>query len=167
MTDLHIGFTGTRKGMTDAQQRTVLAYMQKLRWPDPDRAVHLTMTLHHGDCEGGDEQFHRIGSFNIIEPTGGAGVDKIVIHPPDDDTHRAFCKTAPWDEVRDPKPYLARDADIVLETGLLIAAPRSMKEQRRGSGTWATIRMARQLDRPIFIAWPDGSWTVEWGAAGL
>jgi hypothetical protein len=52
----------------------------------------------------------------------------IVVHPLEIDTHHAF-KTA--SEMRAPKPYLARNKDIVRETSLLIAAPAGSIEQLR------------------------------------
>jgi hypothetical protein len=62
------------------------------------------------------------------------------VHPPTDDRKRAFCtgNGADWE----PKPYLERNHDIVDETTILIACPNG--EERMRSGTWATVRYARQ-----------------------
>jgi hypothetical protein len=54
----------------------------------------------------------------------------------------------------------SRNHDIVDETELLIACPGELAEAVR-SGTWATVRYARKLGRPIVIFWPDGSVTGE------
>jgi len=53
------------------------------------------------------------------------------------------------------RPPLTRNHDIVDCTELLIACPKSMKEELR-SGTWATVRYARKLERPVIIIYPNG-----------
>lgn len=50
--------------------------------------------------------------------------------------------------------YLVRDhamVDMVAEDGVLLAFPRTPVEQRRGSGTWATIRYARKVGVPVIM----------------
>lgn len=105
-----------------------------------------TVTFHHGDCTGADEQAHMIaricGYF-------------IVVHPPTDPKKRAWCT---GDFAMTPAPYLERNAAIVRSTLELIATPGETVEQVR-SGTWATIRQARRLRRPTTIVWPDGMYT--------
>ena len=127
---MKMGFTGTRKGMTNAQK------LQVTEW------LLGQAELHHGDCIGADEQAHRIAYRNLI----------ITIHPPSDEKQRAFCTGA--DIVREPAPYLARNHSIVDETDILVAAPDSPEKLR--SGTWATIRYARKMGKPLFIVMPDG-----------
>lgn len=39
---------------------------------------------HHGDCMGADKQFHELAKE--------LGATVIVVHPPEDDKKRAFCK---------------------------------------------------------------------------
>lgn len=125
------GFTGTQQNMTLAQYGVV-------------RDVLTNGALHHGDCIGSDALAHQIGRLNGLW---------IVGHPPDNDTKRAFCD---FDEVRNPLPYIKRDHEIVDESELLIATPGQFIEQLR-SGTWATIRYARKIDRPRLIVYPDGT----------
>jgi predicted Rossmann fold nucleotide-binding protein DprA/Smf involved in DNA uptake len=97
--------------------------------------------LHHGDAVGADAEAHDIAiAIGCL----------IVIHPPTNETYRAF-KTAT--DVRAPKPYLNRNRDIVWETVLLIAAPSEMTEQLR-SGTWSTVRYARRLGRQVHLLAP-------------
>lgn len=134
---ISIGFTGTRKGMSLHQIRVVATILSA---SDRDRDI----TVHHGDCVGADEQFHHVAA---------GYVQKIVIHPPLDVSHRAWeCA----DESRTPKPYLERNHDIVDESELMIATPNGFSELLR-SGTWATIRYARKLKRSLMIIYPDGS----------
>lgn len=133
-----VGFTGTRKGMTDAQAERVLT----LLLDQHPREVN------HGDCVGGDERFHRICQrLNI----------SIVIHPPEDDKLRAFCEGASL--VHDPLPYIERNRIIVCTSERMIATPKEQVEPKpgRGQGTWSTIRYARSLDVPVAVVWPDGS----------
>jgi hypothetical protein len=130
---MRIGFTGTSRGMTQAQQDVVSALL----------AAEGT-ELHHGDCLGADAQAH-----DLAEQLGVG----TVIHPPTDPKLRAF---KVGDEVRACRPYLQRNHDIVRETQLLIATPRTEHEELR-SGTWATVRFARRLGRPIRLVMPDGT----------
>ena len=133
----HIGFTGTRHGMTREQALAVVivaaSYVkQGERW-----------TAHHGDCIGADEGFHDL-AHNV-----GA---TIVGHP---STHnlRAYRE---FDVEHDRKAPMVRNADIVRESDVMIACPYEATEQPRG-GTWATIRMARMARKPLAIVLPDGT----------
>ena len=101
---------------------------------------------HHGDCVGADEQFHDLCEM--------AGVP-VVLHPPEDDKLRAFCKGAV--RVEPPRPFLVRNRVIVDICELLIAAPYEVIEPapQRGQGTWSTIRYARRTARPLRIVWPE------------
>lgn len=131
----HIGFTGTRKGMTADQYCSVVEILGQ-REPG-------VWFAHHGDCMGADSDFHRIAA------SLGAHV---VGHIPIDNAMRAFCQVT---EFAHPKPYAARNADIVRESDVMIACPAESTEQQRG-GTWMTIRMARKAGKPLAIVWPDG-----------
>ena len=101
--------------------------------------------FHHGDCVGADEQALKL----VIDAVGPWTVS----HPPTDPKMRANTRNA---QERQPKPYLARNDDIVDETDHLIACPGKLHEEGR-SGTWATIRHARRTGKPITIIWRDGS----------
>ena len=128
---IHVGFTGTRDGMTNSQWQEVLGCLGDLR----------PGTFHHGDCEGADAQAH-----DLARDLGW----RIVVHPPSDDRLRAYCK---GDEFREPKPYLDRNRDIADETALLIAAPATAVRVP-GSGTWFTIGYAQRQGKPVRIAMP-------------
>jgi len=104
--------------------------------------------VHHGCCEGADQQIGVIARDMRI---------RVIAHPPLDESKMAFC---PSDEQRPPKAYMARNQDIVDECDVLMAAPKGMKEELR-SGTWATVRRARKSERRIVIVWPDGTWKSE------
>lgn len=135
----HIGFTGTREGMTAAQ-----AEMVEVVLAGRDLAG---VVVHHGDCIGADAGFHAIARAYLLDGVSVWG------HPPDDDTYRAFCD---FDIEYPPAPYLTRNAAIVRATSLLIAAPKEKSERTRG-GTWWTVRCAWQRRRHVIIVWPDGT----------
>lgn len=140
---IRIGYSGSRKGMTTPQLRAVYSYLQHvLLVNDLDAPV---IEAHHGDCAGGDAQFH------VIATVLGC---RTVAHPPLNTRLRAWC---PADEIRPPKDYLPRDWDIASETGELLATPATPGPVLR-SGTWATIGYAVQLGRPAKVFAPgDGS----------
>ena len=56
----------------------------------------------------------------------------------------------------DPKYHALRDRQIVDWSRVVVACPKCDREQRRGSGTWATVRYARKENKPIYIVYPDG-----------
>ena len=133
---MKIGFTGTRKGMTFEQKKQLVKYLLTVSKHDKE--------FHHGDCIGADAEAHRIAvqcGFSIYK------------HPPEDDSYRAYCFLG--DEY-EPKEYLARNKDIVNTTDVLIATPKSNKEEIR-SGTWSTVRYAEKNNKEVIIISPDGS----------
>lgn len=94
--------------------------------------------FHHGDCIGADEEAHMeardLGFF-------------LVGHPPIDDRYRAHCK---FHKTHKPKPYITRNHDIVDDTDMMVAAPRTDEEEIR-SGTWATIRYAEEQGKEVKV----------------
>ena len=133
-----IGFTGTRKGFSNEQTCSFKILINK----------YLFQEFHHGDCVGADKQAHDI--IKDLYPNV-----KIICHPPIDERLRAFCIC---DEYKVPKAHLKRNRAIVNHTDLLIAISDTVKEQLR-SGTWATIRFAREKQKEIKIILPNGAIT--------
>src|SRR5262249_40960494 len=131
------GFTGTRRGLTDAQKKALRVVLCQ--------EAGTLGVVHHGDCVGADAFCH-----SLAVDLG----NKVVIHPPDRISLRAFCQGA-W-QVHAPCPYLDRNRDIVAATDVLLACPGGVAEERR-SGTWATVRYARRLGRPVVLILPDGT----------
>lgn len=130
---MKLGFTGTQYNMTPEQRGEVADRIR--RWGVTE--------LHHGDCVGADNEAAIIAKRALIVTVG---------HPPTDNRKRSFFSS---DESRPPKPYLDRNRDIVDETDVLLAAPRSPEQTR--SGTWATIRYAVQQGKSVTIVYPSGS----------
>lgn len=136
---MRVGFTGTREGMTP-EQRIALRYLL---------LEHLPKEVHHGDCLGADSEFHN-AAIALCCPV-------IVIHPPSNNQLRAFCG---GDAVREPKPYLDRNRDIVDETDVLIAAPKEMEPPAslKGHGTWSTYFYAKdKAKKRTYLVLPDGT----------
>ena len=129
---MKVGFTGTKVGMTLLQAKAVHGLLIPMK---PDE-------IHHGDCIGADANFHDLSLKS------GA---KSIIHPPKNPQYRAWCKgDLLWEE----KDYLTRNHDIVDCSDIIIATPKGLEELR--SGTWATIRYTKRLNKHLYIVWPDG-----------
>ena len=128
---MKIGFTGTREGMTEIQKNEL--YHKLVEYGATE--------FHHGDCVGADAEAHVI-AYGL----------KIVIHPPEDDSLRAYCES---DFILDPLPHLKRNKAIVDQTDVLFATPKEMVEELR-SGTWSTIRYANKRGKKVEILYPSG-----------
>lgn len=126
-----IGFTGSRRGLTARQAANLEA------------ALARASQLHHGDCEGADEYAHSAALKLGL---------RIVIHPPVNPRRRAHCSGLDV-VVLHERPYLSRNRSIVDMTDELIACPDSGAERLR-SGTWATVRYARLVGKPVTVLLP-------------
>lgn len=141
---MKLGMTGSREGITN---KGFVAFYKYLK-----NNIRNIEEVHHGDCEGADEEFH-----DIISAIKKKNKIKRVIHPPSYDTLRAYCE---GDELRPKKPYIERNHNIVDETDALIAFPPTQKEIMK-SGSWTTIRYARKQKKSIYIIFPDGEVKIE------
>ena len=137
---MEVGFTGTREGMTELQEKKFLEVIAK---------IENVTEFHHGDCIGSDEKAHDIvHSLNVVDEEKET---KIFVHPPSYTKFRANCK---GDIILKPDEYLDRNRDIVESCDTLIATPRDREELQ--SGTWSTVRWARQKDKDVIVIYPDG-----------
>jgi hypothetical protein len=134
---MRVGFTGTRAGLSVVQRKSLVRLIDTIRG-------EVTET-HHGDCVGADAEFHDICLVREMF---------IVIHPPINPKWNAYC--AGYDDIREHKTYHDRDQDIVNETDLLIACPKTFTPIEH-SGTWYTAGYARAVDKPIWFVYPDGT----------
>lgn len=137
-----VGFTGTRVGMTAPQKKSLRKLLTSVLRRSSERPH-----FHHGDCVGADKEAH-----DIARELGFY----IVIHPPESSAMRSWCE---GDEIREPKDYLERNRDIVDESTMMMASPKTSKEKRR-SGTWSTVRYSRTR-RPVTLLWPGGGFNIE------
>jgi hypothetical protein len=150
----HVGFTGTRKGMTLQQYK---AFKNVIC--DECSSKDL-FGFHHGDCLGADAEAHQYvaSTFNRVI---------IHIHPPKEARLQAFVYNtdefaliASRSYVYAPLSYIERNRIIVNSSGLLIAAPDTMTDVTR-SGTWSTVRFARKKNVPVILVYPDGTVVAE------
>ena len=124
---MHIGFTGTRKGMTDRQKETLELLLRNTAMADEnnDKGYNL---FHHGDATGADTEAVEIAAK----------------------LEYGICAHV---SAKNSEALLNRNMSIVDSCFLLIAAPYSLDEVVR-SGTWHTIRYARRVGRPAIVLDP-------------
>jgi hypothetical protein len=137
-----VGFTGTRDGMTDEQRRAFIAWMKD----------HSPVEMHNGCCVGADEDAADVA---MSAPDLGFTRPRLVAHPP---TNRSrVCESVLMfaDETRPDADYLARNQAIVDACDVLLACPKGSEKRR--SGTWATVRYARRVSKPVILFLPDGT----------
>lgn len=129
-----LGFTGTRRRITAFQRALLLSLLTGAR----------PLNAHYGDCRTGAdcELFTMCRALRIW----------VISHPSDMDHMRGF---APAGEIREPKPPLERNRDIVAESDYLVALPFQEAEILR-SGTWATVRHARGEGKTVVLLYPSG-----------
>ena len=130
-----IGFTGTRRGLTDAQREQV----ERLRHYKPEHFLH-------GACAGAN----RDAAFIAMQC--GTHVSS---YPGDASQERWSIERGLTTHM--VRTYKDRNRIIVLHCDLLIACPSGMSEQFLAGGTWMMIRMARKLKKRHIIVWPDGT----------
>jgi hypothetical protein len=132
---MKVGFTGTQGGMTDLQEADFRKFLTL--WGDQ-------MTeFHHGSCIGSDYKAHLMVRRFLPHV-------RIIVHPPTIARKVAACEGG---ILLPPRPYLDRNHDIVNATTYLVATPKEVKEVLR-SGTWATVRYAQKMGRPVEILLP-------------
>ena len=127
------GFTGSQKDMSVAQQEWLVGLLASRH------------SIHHGACIGSDETVHDIATRLGM---------KVVVHPPTDRTKMMLLISRVPLQILPPRPYLQRNRDIVDACELLLATPNS--DERLRSGTWATVRYAVKVGKPVLICYPDG-----------
>lgn len=142
---LVMGFTGTRHGMTRAQKTGLWNTFQNY---DPYEFCH-------GGCIGADAECHVL--FQKWSANRGY---PIIVYPSNVDRLRALFEVDDNVRIEPPQPPLVRNRDIVNSCHVLVAAPSSAEEEMR-SGTWATIRYARKVNRRIVLITPEGTCRYE------
>lgn len=136
---VRLGFTGTGKGMTDRQKEVVRHTL----------TVNRPTLFVHGGCTGADDQADAIaaelGIHRVVFPS--SVVERSV--PAEVLRGRGPCTIA------QPQPGspLLRNPRIVAASDLLLACPQQPNEIQR-SGTWATVRCARRMARPVVVITP-------------
>lgn len=139
MKEYHVGFTGTQIGLVK-RQKEILKEELYFRYASSTMKGFRPIFHHGGKMSGADAEAH-----DMARDIGYI----ITIHPPEKSRLRANCD---GDKVLWRRSYLDRNHDIVNSCSVLIACPKG-KEYLR-SGTWATIRYARKVDKPVILIMP-------------
>lgn len=142
---MRVGMTGTRKGMSWQQLSMFRKMLDSL---NSNPSIDDKPAFHHGDCIGADME------ANSLAQEAGY---RTYAHPPVISTNRAWCKS---DVILPVADYMVRNRDIVEAVDRMLAAPKAEKEEFAGSGTWAAIRYTIQVQKPIMIIFPDGSYQL-------
>lgn len=131
-----VGFTGSRHGMTRAQELVVWRLLQEL-------VDEGAIEFHHGGCVGSDEQGARAAQrmAYVVHDHPASDVDARWIATPTGRQHEAALTRE-------------RNRAIVDACDVLIAATRG--DEIRRSGTWQTVRYARERGRAVVIVTPLG-----------
>lgn len=128
-------FTGTRLGLTQAQADELANALKSL----------CPQICRHGDCIGADKTFHSL--VRALLPKAG-----ILVYPSNMPNLRAYCQ---GDVSMQPSAPIDRNHRMVEASEYILACPGERTEVLR-SGTWATIRYAKKLDKPMTVMYPDG-----------
>jgi hypothetical protein len=147
-----IGVTGTRAHMPPWQRDawSQLVYCFK---PLTDNRHHplARVEMHHGCCKGADTEAHYLGAkyaYDVsLHPASGVDEWQEMLFPVGNGTTYPEATTA------------ERNRTIVEMSHVLLAAPRFPEDDRRSrrSGTWQTVRMAREAKIPIYYAMVNGT----------
>lgn len=145
---MKVGFTGTQRGLTKEQMSTLRLIASRIhnRALFPDGSVfngHEINWFIHGMCWGADTEAADIFKSHGFKLIGYPGTEQ-------------QSRSQQVDILKDVKPFLARNKDIVNGSDILIACPGEFTEVLR-SGTWATYRYATKIPKPIAIVFPDGN----------
>lgn len=139
-----IGFTGTRDKVTRIQKERLAAFLYNM-------SLHRYDRLFHGGAENADEEAHNLAqqfSYSIeIFPCNG------------DRRHYWLDRKVKNGEatlIHATNKPLDRNRVIAERCNYLVAVPYQMDEIQR-SGTWATVRYAREKRKSLTIIFPDGT----------
>jgi len=135
LTWTHLGFTGTRQGMTRAQAAAVTALLQACP----------PQTFHHSDALGAETEVHALVRQQCP-------ATQIMVHPPTRSAQRSFCVADIW---RPTLPYFLCQQAVVQASDVLLAVPQSAAEMRR-SGCWQAVQYARAVGTPVVLVRATG-----------
>jgi hypothetical protein len=146
MQEYHVGYTGTRHGMSQPQKEFVSHALFALCTDPVFRNMsNSTFWFHHGDCVGGDDE-----ATNMAREYGY----KIYRHPPTESVHNRALQR--FDATDLPYSYSGRNQRIAIRAQTMIAAPAP-----KSVGTWNAIKHVRALFKPLLIVHQNGLWQEE------
>jgi len=139
---VRLSFTGTHRGMTQAQVLSLADFIAR------------ASVLVHGACVGADDEadilavFFRVPRRAFPSTSASMRITNDVLESRIGS--RVFIYPA--------APPLVRNRDIVRQSDHLVACPAQPIEVLR-SGTWATVREARRIGIPVTVITPAGDLT--------
>lgn len=149
---MRLAFTGTRKGMTESQQKALHQAIIESGLTYENAHAHTAV---HGACKGADIEFNQICL--------SLGIRQFEFFPSNDRStnsveaclqqHRTLRYTGVEVTLHLEQKPLDRNWEIVRGADILFAAPKEDYEVLR-SGTWSTVRIARKLGVPYKIIEP-------------
>jgi hypothetical protein len=153
-TEIKLGFTGTRYGMTSSQLDSCTGIVQHLGISNDTNITEI----HHGDCIGADAEFDL-----LIAEGCGFFPEQITryIHQPIRTEHVANCANRNKEFYKDtvletPLGHLMRNRKIVHACNVLIATPQQETDPGYG-GTWYTYNFARKHNKLTYLVQPSGN----------
>lgn len=145
-----IGFTGTRQINSQQEQE-----LSGLLWA-LGRCGVFERVLRHGGCKGADVAAH--DAAGSMRPPF-----EVEVYPGPRSRWDASELPKGWGSwycKRHPRaPYLERNRAIIDASQICLAVVDGPERLR--SGTWSTVRYARQFGLPRVILWPDVTVTLE------
>lgn len=150
-----VGFTGTRRGPTPAQHAAMDRFLLRLF------VNHGAQVLVHGGAVGCDTFAHHTVTAS------GLNRDIPILVFPAIEGPCSSVVNIPMGNclIAEPIPTLERNRIIAgISTGL-IAVPATDREEQR-SGTWATVRYAREIGCPVYVVRQDGRIVRDGGSVG-
>lgn len=124
-------FTGTQTGMSDNQLDELRS--QITHFDDQYLPQGGVTEIHHGDCIGSDDEFHKLIT-NLITPLN------VVTHPSNIDSKRAFNEA---DVIHEVKPPLERNKDIARACDILFATPKEVTTPRPEGQAASIVRKGK------------------------
>lgn len=140
---LHIGFTGTQRGMNGDQYMMLDQFLLQIDEP---------FIAYHGGCVGADEQFHKMVQSYL-------NCERVEVYPSNIPDKQALLTMRGWDTRHPQYPPLSRNRIIVACADVLLATPKESRMVIR-SGTWTTVRLAQKTGKQMRIFLPNGTWTT-------
>jgi len=116
-----------------------------------DRLLEGADELHHGMCEGADEQAHWEAYGKDIPIVGHPGVDRQGV-----EKKRAAIDLKYFDDIRKAKWFLDRNEDMVDVCTEVIALVSHESTEFYRSGEWNTIKHALRVGKPVTLVLPSG-----------
>lgn len=133
-----MGVTSSCLGLTKLQEQWIANFLNE----------NTAYVLHHGDCVGGDDEVaHLFAEYGTY----------IIAHPGNSMTHRAYSTAN--DLILPSMDNLRRNRVIVTHSEFMLALPGTAFEIMR-SGTWHTIRYAKNQKVPLVVIKPNGQVSV-------